>query len=251
MIAFRDLLKFIRDRARIIGTFLFPVVIIAALGGSLQSNLGKSLGFNIVAFVYTGVLAQTLFQSAAFGIISLIEDRQNDFTQEIFVAPVSRYAIILGKIGGESLVALVQGVGITVFAAILGVHMTLNGLIALVPVALVCCLVGGAFGIAALGSVSSQRAANQIFPFVFLPQFFLAGVFNPIRHLPLYLDVLSHLSPMRYVTDLSRAAFYTGRPEYGKIVLESPALDLAVSAAIFAACMLAGTTMFVRQERNR
>jgi len=49
------------------------------------------------------------------GDVSLIDDRENDFSQEIFISPISRYSIILGKIVGETLVALVQGIGILVF----------------------------------------------------------------------------------------------------------------------------------------
>src|SRR5690242_10431880 len=102
-IAYRDVIKLLRDRTRLIAGLVFPVIFIGALGGSLQANLGARAGFNFLAFVFTGVLGQTLFQSTASGIISLIEDRENDFSQEIFVSPVSRYTIILGKIVGESL----------------------------------------------------------------------------------------------------------------------------------------------------
>ncbi|GAC1445656.1 MAG: ABC transporter permease [Chloroflexota bacterium] len=250
-IAFRDLVKFLRNRARIVGTFIFPIVIIAALGGSLQSNLGRSLGYDFLTFTFTGIFAQTVFQSASFGIISLLEDRDNDFTQEMFVAPISRYAIILGKITGESLVALAQAAGITAFAVVLGVGMTPTRAVALLPVALVSCLLGGSFGIALLGGLSSQRAANQLFPFVFLPQFFLAGVFNPIRKLPIYLDVLSHLSPLRYAVDLTRGLFYSGSPAYDRVVLSPPVFNFTVASIMFLLFMGVGTSIFVRQERNR
>jgi ABC-2 type transport system permease protein len=250
-IAYRDVLKFVRDPVRIVATFVFPVVIIAALGGSLQSNLGKTLGYNFLSFTFTGIFAQTLFQSAAFGILSLIEDRENDFSQEIFVSPISRYSIILGKIVGETMVALAQGIGITAFAAVVGVPLSPARLIGLLAVGVVCCLLGGSFGVIVLANISSQRAANQIFPFIFLPQYFLAGVFNPIRKLPLYLDVLSHVSPMRYAVDLCRAAFYSGSPEYGRTVLASPVFNLSVIGSMFGVFMVIGTGLFVRKEQNR
>src|SRR5947207_6321587 len=145
VIAYRDLLKFARDRARVVASLVFPFIFIAALGGSLQASFGSSLGYDFVAFTLTGVFAQTLFQSSAMGIVSLIEDRQNDFSQEIFVSPISRYSIVLGKIVGESLVALAQGLGILVFGFVLGVRFTGGELIGLVPVALAICLFSGAF----------------------------------------------------------------------------------------------------------
>jgi ABC-2 type transport system permease protein len=250
-IAFRDFMKFVRDPVRVIATFIFPVVVIAGLGGSLQANLGGSSGYNFLAFTFTGVFAMMMFQSAAFGIISLIEDRANDFTQEIFIAPISRYSIVVGKIAGESSVALIQGIGITLFAALIGVPMTPAGVGALVPAALAACLLGGSFGIICLANVSTQRAANQIFPFLFLPQYFLGGVFNPIRKLPLYLEVLSRISPLRYAVDFTRAVFFTGRTGYGAAVLDSVWLDGAVIAGMFVVFLVVGTSLFVRREANR
>ena len=97
-IAYRDLLKFLRDPLRLVSTLIFPVIFIGILGGSFEANLGTDFGYNYLVFTFTGVLAQTLFQSSAMGIVSLIEDRENDFSQEIFVSPISRYSIVLGKI---------------------------------------------------------------------------------------------------------------------------------------------------------
>src|SRR3712207_4856004 len=94
---------------RLISTLIFPVVFIGILGGSLDANLGATMGYSFLEFTFTGVLAQVLFRSSAFCVISIIEDRENDFTQEIFVSPISRYAINFGKVLCETLVALPQG----------------------------------------------------------------------------------------------------------------------------------------------
>jgi ABC-2 type transport system permease protein len=250
-IAQRDLMKLLRDRPRLITTLVFPLLLIGVLGGSLQSNLGRHVGFNFLTFTFTGVLGMTLFQSAAQGVISLINDRENDFSQEMFVSPVSRYSIVFGKILGESLVALPQGLAIVIFAFIVGVRASAVQLLGLAIVAIIVCLLGGAFGILVLGNLSGQEVAGQIFTFVMLPQYFLAGIFNPINVLPPYLDVLSRISPMRYGVDLARAAFYAGRPEAARVLLDSPIVDLAVIGGMFAIFLVIGTALFVRQERNR
>lgn len=250
-IAYRDLLKFSRDRIRIVASLVFPIVIIAALGGSLQANLGSMLGYDFVTFTMTGVLAQTLFQSAAFGIISLIEDRENDFSQEIFVSPVSRYSIVIGKILGESAVAIAQGVGIVLFGVLIGVRFDLTQIGRIIPASIAVCLLGGTFGVIVLANIRSQRAANQIFPFIFLPQYFLAGVFNPIQSLPVWLEIPSRISPMRYAVDLTRAAYYLGTDDFGKTVIDPPAISLGVSAVLFVVFLVVGTWMFARGEANR
>jgi ABC-2 type transport system permease protein len=254
-IAYRDFLKFLRDRPRIVSSMAFPLVFVAVLGGSLQSNLGSQAGINFMAFTFTGVLALTLFQSSALGMVSLIDDRESDFSQEMFVAPISRYAIVLGKIAGESLVAMAQGLGIVLLASVIGIRLSPANLVALAPVAVAICLFGGGFGLVVLVNLRSRRGAEQVFPLVILPQFFLAGVFSPVNKLPPLLNVLSHLSPLRYAVDLTRGAFYATShayaADYPRIVLVGPVTNLAVLACLFAACLLVGTAQFVRAERNR
>ena len=250
-IAYRDVLKFLRDPVRIVASFAFPVVFVAVLGGSLQGNLGEAAGYDFLVFTFTGVLAQTVFQSAALGLVSMIEDRENDFSQEVFVAPISRYAIVFGKIAGESLVALAQGLGLIGIAVLLRVPMSPAQLLGLLPTSIAAALLGGAFGVVVLSRISSQRAAQQLFPFVFLPQFFLAGVFSPIKVLPWYLEVLSRLAPLRYAADLERGVYYAGSAEARLVVLAPVAVNLLVVGAMFAAFLGVGTALFVRGERNR
>jgi ABC-2 type transport system permease protein len=254
-IAYRDLLKFLRDRPRIIASFIFPFIFIAILGSSFQASVGSAMGYNFVLYTFTGVYAQTLFQSAAFGIISLIEDRDNDFSQEIFVSPISRYSIVFGKIVGESLVAMAQGIGILVFgiivAATAGVSISVGQMASLVPVGFAVCLFGGAFGIIVLANIHSRRAAEQVFPFIMLPQYFLAGVFNPINNMPLVVNFLSLISPLRYAVDLTRGIFYTGTRDFNPAVLSAPWVNIAVILAMFAGFLVLGTIIFVRVERNR
>jgi ABC-2 type transport system permease protein len=250
-IAYRDLMKFLRDPVRMASTFIFPLIFIGVLGGSFEASFGNDIGYSFLTFTFTGVLAQTLFQSSAMGLISLIEDRENDFSQEIFVSPISRYSIIFGKISGESLVSMSQGLGIVAFAIIIGIPISLAQMLILAPVALIVCFFGGAFGVIIMANLNSQRAANQVFPFIMLPQYFLAGVFAPIDNLPWYLDIFSRLSPMRYAVDLTRAVFYKGLPEYLAVVLQDPLSNLVVITGSFGVFLVVGTFLFARKERNR
>jgi len=250
-IAHRDLVKLLRDRARLIADLAFPMIFIGVLGTSLQAGFGDVSGFDILAFVFTGVLAQTLWQSSAMGVISLIEDRENDFSQEIFVSPISRYSIVIGKVLGESLVALPQGVAIVAFGFVIGIPLSAASVLALVPAALVITVFGGAFGVLVLSRLPNRRAATQIFPFIMLPQFFLAGVFNPIENLPWFLDALSRLAPMRYAVDLLRNVYYAIHPESVDVPLASFPANLAIIGALFAAFIVVGTALFVRAEQNR
>lgn len=250
-LAYRDLLKFLRDPIRIVSTFVFPLIFIAVLGGSFEASFGEELGFSFLAFTFTGVLAQTMFQSSAMGLVSLIEDRENDFSQEIFVSPISRYAIVIGKILGEALVSMTQGIGIMLFAIVIGIPISVGQIVALGPVAVLVCLFGGAFGVIVMANLNSQRAANQVFPFIMLPQYFLAGVFTPVHNLPWYLNILSILSPMRYAVDFTRGIYYAASPDYSHVVLLPPLVNLATLLGLFAAFLVVGTYLFVSKEKNR
>jgi ABC-2 type transport system permease protein len=250
-ISFRDLLKLLRDPVRMVTTFIFPLIFIGVLGGSLEANFGTNAGYDFLAFVFTGVFAQTLFQSTAQGVISLIDDRENDFSQEIFVSPISRYSIVFGKVLGESLVAFPQGAAIVVFGLLIGVRVSWQQMLGLLGVGLAICLFGGAFGVVMLSTLNSRRAANEIFPFIIFPQYFTAGVFTPVKVLPPYLEVLSRISPLRYAVDLLRDIFYAGRPDYARVTLDSSGLNAAAMAALFVVFLLVGTALFVRNERNR
>src|SRR5881275_901431 len=221
-----------------VADFAFPLIFIGILGTSLQAGFGSQAGgVNLLDYVFTGVLAQTVWQSSALGLISLLADREQDFSQEIFVSPISRYSIILG----ESLVALPQALGIIAFGFILQIHMGPDQLARMTLAMLVIALFGGAFGVIVLANLSSQRAANQIFPFVMLPQFFLAGIFNPVQNLPLPLDILSHLAPMRYAVDLMRDGYYGST---SRVVLSDAGTNLAIIGGLFVLFMVVGTFLF-------
>ncbi|MFN8422151.1 MAG: ABC transporter permease [Anaerolineae bacterium] len=250
-IAYRDLLKFVRDRSRVVGTLVFPAVFILILGGTFGAAAAKGYAFDVYTFVFLGVFAQNMWQSSAMGIISLLEDRENDFSQAVFVAPLSRYTILGGKIIGESLVSLAQGVVIFAFGLIIGVRMGFGQALWLIPVSILICLYGGAFGLIIMANMKSQRAAQQIFPFLMLPQFFLGGVITPIDKLRQPLDFLSRISPLRYGVDLLRGVFFGGIEAGKGAVLASPTFNLAVMVAIGVAFMAVGTAMFVRNERTR
>jgi ABC-2 type transport system permease protein len=251
VIAQRDLTKLLRDRTRLGVSLAFPILLIVGLGGNLQALVGRATGPDVVTLMFTGVLAATLFQSSAAGMMSLIEDRENDFSKELFVAPVSRITIVAGKVLGESLVALTQGIGVIVFALLFGIRMSLGQLMALLPPAVGCCLLGGAFGLATLAALPNQRAALQVFPFLILPQYFLAGVVAPVRGLPRYLDVISWTMPLRYPVDVTRAAFYAGSPAYQVVVTEPPLLDALVMGALFIVLVVLGALLFEHRERSR
>jgi ABC-2 type transport system permease protein len=247
----RDVVKLLRDRPRLAVNLAFPVMLIIGLGSVLQPTVGKVTGLNAVTLAFTGVLAATLFQSTAAGMISIVEDRENDFSREIFVTPVRRLTLVGGKVAGETAVALAQGAAVVAFAAAFGVPMPAARLGALLAPCLGCCLVGGAFGLATIAVLPNQRSAMQIFQFLIIPQYVLGGVLVPTHHLPAYLNVLAWAMPMRYCVELARAAYYAGTPGYHQVVTGGPVLDVTVMTALFVTLMITGAVVFNHREQAR
>lgn len=252
-IAYRDILKFLRDRTRILASLIFPVLFVGVLGTSIQSGFGNGIydGNILLTLIFLGVVAQTLFQSTASGIISLIEDRENDFSQEMFVSPTSRYSILIGKILGESIVSFVQVIGVIGFGLIAGVSINFQQILSLAPYGIIVALLGGGFGIIILANLNSQRAANQVFPFIMFPQFILAGVFAPITNLEGPLLVLSRISPLTYAVDLLRGLIYYDTPGVKDLIINSPIVNLGIIIVLFFVFLIIGTFLFVRNEKNR
>ncbi|HEY7143361.1 MAG TPA: ABC transporter permease [Streptosporangiaceae bacterium] len=251
VIAQRDVLKLIRDRPRLAVSLAFPVLLIGGLGAVLQPTVGQVTGLNAMTLAFTGVLAASLFQSAAAGMISVVEDRETDFARELFITPVSRLTLIAGKVAGESLVAGCQGGCIVAFAVATGVAASPGQLAALLAPGLACCLLGGAFGLATVAALPSQRSAMQVFQFLIIPQYVLGGVLVPLHGVSGYLNAISLAMPMRYVVDLSRAAFYAGTPGYRQAVTGGPVLDAVVAAGLTCILLAAGSAIFSYRERAR
>lgn len=251
VIAQRDVIKLLRDRPRLAVNLAFPVLLIGGLGSVLQPTVGRVTGLDAVTLAFTGVLAASLFQSAAAGMISIVEDRENDFSRELFVTPVSRLTLMAGKVAGETLVALCQGMFITLAAVAFGVRMSPGRLAMLLAAGVACCLLGGAFGLVTIAALPSQRSAMQIFQFLIIPQYVLGGVLAPLHGLPAYLNVLAWAMPLRYCVELARAAFYAGTPGYGQVVTAGPLLDAIVIAVLFAVLMVTGALLFNHRERTR
>ena len=249
-IAYRDAIKYVKNPQRILLSLLFPLIFIGALGGSLDANIGQAAGYSFVAFTMTGVFAQTIFSTVAQGIISLVQDRENNLTQELFVAPVARYSIVMGKIFGEMLVASLQGIFILLLGVFLGVSMGPLQVIGLLLAALVAGILGGAFGVVVVSFFGDSKFINQIFPLIFFPQFFLGGVFSPIKELPIYLKVISRALPLTYVVDFARNIFYRGQGEASLVILYPLWTDALVILGFTVLCLVLGTKRISRIEKE-
>jgi len=250
-IAWREVLRAIKSPASLAFTIIFPVLFIGVLGGSISQNLGSSLPFAYLPFMLIGMIANSLYQGTIAGVTNLVEERESDFTAELFVAPISRYAVLLGKMLGSGVASMVSLVGIFAMVFVMQIPMNLGDLLRVLALAPVLALAGGALGIFFIGFVHDPKVAAIGVPLLIFPQMFLSGALIPVSASTGILGFLAKVIPMTYSIDLARNIFYWGKPEYSAAVLNSPILDLAVTVGLFLVFTIVGTILFVRSDRNR
>jgi ABC-2 type transport system permease protein len=116
------------------------------LGGSMNQNLGARLPYAYLPFILIGMTGFTVYQGTISGVINLIEERENDFSAELFVAPVSRSAVLLGKLIGSGVASLISLVGIIAAVFVMQIPMNAGDLLRVIALAPILALAGGALG---------------------------------------------------------------------------------------------------------
>ena len=250
-IAWREILRAIKSPVSIAFTVIFPVIFIGILGGSISQNLGDALPYAYLPFMLIGMIANTMYQGTITGVTNLVEERENDFTAELFVAPISRYSVLLGKVIGSGIAALIARVGIIAMIFVMQIPMNFGDLLRVIALSPLLALAGGALGVFFIGFVQDPKVAGAGVALLVFPQMFLAGAIIPVANSSGVLGFLANVMPMTYSIDLARNIFYAGKPEYAFTTLHSPWLDLAVTVGFFLVFTIVGTYMFVRADRNR
>jgi len=236
----RQLKRYVRSRARIVGALGQPLLFLLGLGFGLGPVFEKAGQGNYIQFLAPGVVAMTVLFTSVFSGIELIWDRQFGFLKETLVAPVSRLTIMLGRVLGGATVAVAQGLIVVAISFVAGFRVADWTAI---PLALLFMALMGllftALGTAIASLLSDFQGFQLIMNFLVMPTFFLSGALFPMRNLPRVLDILVRVNPMSYGVDGLRGAL-TG------IAFFNPAVDMAVLASVAACLLLLGGYLFSR-----
>jgi ABC-2 type transport system permease protein len=250
-IAWREILRAVKSPLSIAFTVIFPVIFIGIMGGSISQNLSGALPYAYLPFMLIGMIANTMYQGTITGVTNLVEERENDFTAELFVAPISRYSVLLGKIIGAGVASLIALVGIIAMVFVMQIPMNFGDLLRVMALAPILALAGGALGVFFIGFVHDPKTAGAGVALLIFPQIFLSGALIPVANSTGILGFLAKLMPMTYSIDLARNIFYAGKPEAAFTVLHPFWLDLAITVGFFLVFTIVGTFFFVRSDRNR
>lgn len=199
----RDVLRFVRDRSRILASLGQPLLFLFVFGGGLSPAMSELGGGSIdfTQFMFPGILAMAVLFTSIFSAVSIVWDREFGFLKEVMVAPVSRVSVALGKVAGGSTVALFQGILVMVFAPILGINLSVQQLVFLIGLMLLLAAVMTSLGILIAARQKTMEGFHMIMNFIMLPMFFLSGAFFPLNGVPLWMEWLSKVNPVTYGVD--------------------------------------------------
>ncbi|NLG69348.1 MAG: ABC transporter permease [Firmicutes bacterium] len=250
---YRDVLRFVRDRARIVASLGQPLLFLFVFGSGLSpamAGLGQG-AFDFKQFLFPGILSMAVLFTAIFSAVSIVWDREFGFLKEVMVAPVSRLAVALGKVAGGSTVALLQGLIVLLLAPLVGVRLEWDQIVVLVLLMLLLAAVMSAMGLLIAARQRSMEGFQVIMQFLLMPMFFLSGAFFPLRGVPLWMEWLSRLDPVTYSVDpLRQVALGRSVPEavVAAIRLHPIAVDVAVLLVVGLAFLVPAVWLFSRQD---
>jgi ABC-2 type transport system permease protein len=246
-LCWRELIRFVRQRSRIIGALatpiLFWVVIGAGMGHSFRADMPG--GTNFIEYFFPGTLVMILLFTAIFSEISVIEDRREGFLQSVLVAPVSRMAIVLGKVLGGTLLASAQGVLFLLLAPLVGIKLDLVSFLTAVGVTLIVSFALAGLGFCIAWRMSSTQGFHVIMNLFLIPMWFLSGAMFPAEGARGVMRWLMGLNPLTYGVSAVRRALYMSSS--ADLRLPSWTVCIGISVLFAAAMFLLSSLMAGRR----
>jgi len=240
----REMKRFFRYRSRIVTSIVTPLLWLIIFG----TGLGAAVRFGGVpggykAFIYPGIIGQTVLFTSIFSGVSVIIDRQYGFLKEILVAPISRESMVVGKALGISTASMIQAAILLALSFIVGITMSPQCFIVSMLIALIISMGLGGLGLVIAAFTDSMEGFNLIMSFIVLPIFLLSGALFPITGLPAWLQGAVYINPLTYAVDALRFT-----------ILRESVLPLGVNMVvitIFAVVtVLIAAFLFNRKEQN-
>ncbi len=210
MIWWRDLIRFWRDRVRVLSALVQPLLFLLLLGTGLASALrgagggGFRAGLDYQVFIYPGIIGMAVLFSSIFSGMSIIWDREFGFLKEVLVAPIDRSAVAIGKILGGATQAMFQGVILLLLAPIFGVRMSPLAVVEVLGLIFCVAFALSGVGVAIASRMRSMMGFQFVLNFLVQPAFLLSGAMFPVTGLPGWMTALTRLDPLTYGVDAVR-----------------------------------------------
>ncbi len=217
IIWYRDILRFWRDRMRLLGSLAQPLLFLIVFGTGLGSALGGAGGFggggstlSYTQFIFPGIIGMSILFSAIFGAMSIVWDREFGFLKEVLVAPIDRSAVAIGKALGGATQAMVQGLILLVLAPVVGVQLTVTSVLLVIVFSFLLAFSLSSLGVLIASRMTSMQGFQVVMNFLMMPIFFLSGSLFPLQGLPDWMTVLTRIDPASYGMDPLRRVMLEG-----------------------------------------
>jgi len=232
----REVIRFVRQRSRLVGAFAQPLVFWLLLGGGFSASFrppGAPQGTGYLEYLYPGTIILVLLFTAIFATIAVIEDRKAGFLQGVLVAPVPRMSIVLGQALGGTTLAMLQGVLFLMLAPVAGIALTVTSVLSVAVVMFLVSFALTSLGLIIAWRMESIQGFHAIMNLILLPIWFLSGAFFPATGLPAWLTWLMRLNPLTYGMAALRSSLYLGNPAaVGQLPRLAPSLVVSTLFAV-------------------
>ena len=205
----RDLTRFFREKSRVVGALLQPLIFWFMIGSGMSSTfrLLGSANVGYLEYFYPGVLIMVVLFTAIFTTMSVIEDRHSGFLQAVLVAPGSRVSLVLGKCIGSSSIALMQAALFLLLAPAAGFQISNVLWLPLLCGLALSCVALCTVGFAVAWWLDSTAAYHVVMSVLLLPLWILSGAMFPGRP-GTVLGWIVTLNPMSYAVSAVRRGIY-------------------------------------------
>ncbi|MFE4332021.1 ABC transporter permease [Streptomyces sp. NPDC056831] len=227
----------LRSTSQILFGVLMPLLYLL-LFGPLLTNLPLGSRGSSWQVLVPGLLLQLSLFGALFSGFSIIVEKNYGVVERMRVTPVSRLALLLGRVLRDAALFVFQAVLLVLAALLMGLRAPLAGvLVGFAFVALLTVSLGSLSYAVAL-KVERPQEFGPIVNSVSMPSMLLSGLMLPMALAPGWLDVLSHFMPLRYPVDAIRDAYIgqyaTASMLYGVLVaLGFAGLAVTVGTRVF------------------
>lgn len=206
----REVVRFYRQRSRVVGVLASPLVFWLVIGSGFGTSFrsGQAGGQHYLEYFYPGALIMIVLFTSIFTMMSVIEDRKEGFLLSVLVAPVSRSAIVLGKVLGGTTLSTIQGLIFLVFAPIIGIHFTFGSFLLIILTVFLVSFALTALGFAIAWPMDSTQAFHAIINLFLIPLWLVSGALFPLSGASGWLRVIMEVNPLTYGVEALRSLLF-------------------------------------------
>ncbi len=247
----REIVRFVRQRSRLVGALAQPLLFWILLGGGFSASFrppGTAADVGAMQYFYPGIIVLVLLFTAIFSTITVVEDRRSGFLQGVLVAPIPRESIVLGQALGATTLAVIQGALFLLLAPLVGIPLSVASVASVLVVLSTVAFALTSLGLLIAWRMDSTQGFHAIMNLILMPIWLLSGAFFPAAGAAGWLGWIMRLNPLTYGMAALRRCLYLDAPAAVGRVPSLPA-SLAVTA-VFCGLAFAGATAMARRSRS-